>query len=83
MPEDLFDSQRLGLVSQFRFLRSLLVLWLSFPGGGERGFLHFIVVKFSKVSEEPTAYNLLVTQSFQVDAEEKRTIDMRRLYRMV
>ena len=82
MPEDLFDSQRLGLVSQFRFLRPLLALWLSFLGGGG-GVPHLVVVKFSKVSEEPTAYNLLVTQSFQVDAEEKRTIDMRRLYRMV
>ena len=47
------------------------------------GVPHLIVVKFSEVSEELTAYNLWVTQLFQVDAEEKRRIDMRRLYRMV
>ena len=82
VPENLLDSQRLGLISQFRCLRPLLLkrLYFFLRGGG---FPHLIVVKFSEVSEEPTAYNLRVTQLFQVDAEEKRRIDMRRLYRMV
>jgi hypothetical protein len=40
------------------------------------------MVKFSDVFEKHTAYNVRVTQLFQVDAEEKRRIDMRLLYRV-
>jgi len=79
VPEDLLYSQRLGLVSS-RFTATLGSL-VVFSGGG--GFPSLIMVKFLEVSGEPNAYNLRVTQSFQVDAEEKRRIDMRRIYRMV
>jgi hypothetical protein len=82
VPEDLFRFSKTRLSqSVLAFMATLSKVVVFFLGGG--GFPHLIVVKFSDVSDEPTTYNLRVTQLFQVDAKEKRRTNMRRLHRMV
>ena len=82
MPKDLFRFSKTPLSqSVLVFMANLGKVVVFFFWGG--GVPYLIVVKFCEVSEKTTAYNLRVIQLFQVDAEEKRRTDMRRLYRMV